>query len=266
MYIFLLGFLILSGYLAGIFMEGKGERKRSILVGHVVLSIGILLFFKYSGFIHENISFLLGLFGSANPIPAMHVLYPVGLSFMIFQSLCYGIEVYRGNLKAERNPGFYSLYVSFYPKLLAGPIERPQNLLPQFRKWRDFDYESVASGLKLMAWGMFKKTVIADRLAVIVNEVYGHPVQYRGFPLILATVLFSFQIYSDFSGYTDIARGAARVAGIRLMDNFAQPYFSLSIADFWRRWHISLSSWFRDYLYIPMGGGTGFLRAIGAST
>ena len=179
---------------------------------------------------------------------------PIGLSFHTFQSLSYVIEVYRGHQKAERHFGIYALYVMFYPQLVAGPIERPQNLLHQFREKHYFDYDRVTDGLKLMAWGMFKKVVIANRLAIFVNQVYGAPMTYHGPAFVIATVFFAFQIYCDFSGYSDIAIGAAQVMGFKLMDNFNRPYFSKSVAEFWKRWHISLSSWFRDYLYISLGG------------
>jgi len=168
--------------------------------------------------------------------------------------MSYTIEVYRGRQPAERHFGIYALYVMFFPQLVAGPIERPQNLLHQFREHHIFDYERVTNGLRLMLWGMFKKVVIADRLAPVVNQVYGHVRSYHGIELIIATVSFAFQIYCDFSGYSDIALGAAKILGFDLMINFQRPYFSKSIAEFWRRWHISLSSWFRDYIYIPLGG------------
>lgn len=168
--------------------------------------------------------------------------------------MSYTIEVYRGRVKAERHLGIYALYVMFYPQLVAGPIERPQNLLHQFREPHDFDLDRVVDGLKLMLWGFFKKVVIADRLGLYVNQVYDASRAHTGWSLIIATYFFAFQIYCDFSGYTDIAIGAAQVMGFRLMDNFNRPYFSKSIAEFWRRWHISLSSWFRDYVYLPLGG------------
>ena len=168
--------------------------------------------------------------------------------------MSYTIEVYRGNQKAERHFGIYSLYVMFYPQLVAGPIERPQNVIHQFYEKHEFSYELAKSGLRLMLWGMFKKVVIADRLSIFVNKVYSQPNDYQGLPLIVATIFFTFQIYCDFSGYSDIAIGSARVMGFDLMKNFDRPYFSKNISEFWRRWHISLSTWFRDYLYIPLGG------------
>ncbi|WP_255367046.1 MBOAT family protein [Mucilaginibacter sp. OK268] len=168
--------------------------------------------------------------------------------------MSYTIEVYRGNQKAERNFGIYALYVMFYPQLVAGPIERPQNILHQFYEKHKFSYDNVTNGLKLMTWGFFKKIVISDRLADLVNQAYSDPHRYQGFPLILSTIFFAFQIYCDFSGYSDIAIGAARVMGFDLMRNFNKPYSAKSIVEFWQRWHISLSTWFRDYLYIPLGG------------
>jgi D-alanyl-lipoteichoic acid acyltransferase DltB (MBOAT superfamily) len=187
-------------------------------------------------------------------IEALKIILPIGLSFHTFQSLSYVIEVYRGKQKAEHNFGIFALYVMFYPQLVAGPIERPQNLLHQFYEVHRFDYDRVMDGLKLMAWGLFKKVVIADRLAILVNQVYASPSEYGPLQLLIATYFFAFQIYCDFSGYSDIAIGSAQVMGFRLMDNFNRPYFSKYISEFWNRWHISLSSWFRDYLYIPLGG------------
>jgi D-alanyl-lipoteichoic acid acyltransferase DltB (MBOAT superfamily) len=168
--------------------------------------------------------------------------------------MSYVIEVYRGNQKAEKHYGIYALYVMFYPQLVAGPIERPQNLLPQFREVHAFDYTRVTNGLKLMAFGFFKKVVIADSLATVTAPVFLSPTDYAGHPLIIAILLFTFQIFCDFSGYSDIAIGSAQVMGFKLMENFNRPYASASIAEYWRRWHISLSTWFKDYLYIPLGG------------
>jgi len=214
----------------------------------------VLCIFKYYNFINSNFSFLLHGFGLSNPLPYLSILLPIGLSFHTFQAMSYTIEVYRGNQQAEKHFGIYSLYVMFYPQLVAGPIERPQNLLHQFREKHDPDYERVVDGLKLMLWGFFKKLVIADRLALYVNAVYNNSEHHNGMSLLVATIFFAFQIYCDFSGYSDIAIGAARVMGFKLMKNFNRPYFSKSIAEFWKRWHISLSTWFKDYLYIPLGG------------
>jgi alginate O-acetyltransferase complex protein AlgI len=254
-YILILGFTIVVDYFAGIYIEDATLRKRKmLLVVSLVANIGVLSIFKYYNFLNYNFSYLLHGFDLTNPIPYLSILLPIGLSFHTFQAMSYTIEVYRGNQKAERHFGIYSLYVMFYPQLVAGPIERPQNLLHQFREKHTFDVERVIDGLKLMLWGLFKKLVIADRLAIYVNAVYNHPREHTGMTLILATIFFAFQIYCDFSGYTDIARGVARVMGFKLMMNFNRPYFSRSISEFWKRWHISLSTWFKDYLYISLGG------------
>ena len=255
-YILILFFTIVIDYYAGIWIEESNSHKRRkfFLILSLIANIGVLVVFKYFNFLNDNISGLANLFGFQNNIPYLSILLPIGLSFHTFQAMSYTIEVYRGNQKAERHFGIYSLYVMFYPQLVAGPIERPQNILHQFYQKHSFDYERVTSGLKLMAWGLFKKMVIADRLSVMVDYVYNDPSNHTGLPLVLATLFFSFQIYCDFSGYSDIAIGSAQVMGFRLMDNFNRPYFSKSIGEFWRRWHISLSTWFRDYLYIPLGG------------
>ncbi|WP_310587237.1 MBOAT family O-acyltransferase [Flectobacillus major] len=254
-YMLILGFTIIIDYFAGIYIEqSEGKRRRLFLVMSLVANIGVLAVFKYYNFINDNITWLLKGFALQNPIPYLHILLPIGLSFHTFQAMSYTIEVYRGHEKAERHFGIYSLYVMFYPQLVAGPIERPQNVLHQFHENYDFDYQRVTDGLKLMAWGMFKKVVIADRLASMVGQVYDHPYQYTGIPLLVATALFSIQIFCDFSGYSDIALGSAQVMGFTLMKNFDRPYFSKTISEFWRRWHISLSTWFRDYLYISLGG------------
>jgi D-alanyl-lipoteichoic acid acyltransferase DltB (MBOAT superfamily) len=254
-FILILGATILVDYFAGIWIEkSTGKTRRAFLLASIIVNVGFLAFFKYFNFANENIAFLAKFLHWNYPIQALSVILPIGLSFHTFQAMSYTIEVYRGNQKAERDPGVYALYVMFYPQLVAGPIERPQHLIHQFYEKHDFDYDRVTNGLKLMGWGLFKKTVIADRLALVVNQVYNCPNYYEGLPLVLATVFFAFQIYCDFSGYTDIAIGAAEVMGFRLMRNFNRPYFSKSIPEFWQRWHISLSTWFRDYVYIPMGG------------
>ena len=190
----------------------------------------------------------------SQPIPVLHIILPIGLSFHTFQSLSYVIEVYRGKQKSEPHFLTYATYVMFFPQLVAGPIERPAHLIHQFWEYHRFDYDRVTSGLKRMAWGFFKKLVVADRLALYVNDVYATPQDFNGLQLTLATVFFAYQIYCDFSGYSDIAIGTARVLGFTLMENFDTPYYSRSISEFWHRWHISLSSWFKDYVYISMGG------------
>lgn len=254
-YIIILGGTIVIDYFAGFFIEkSEGKRRKLFLVASLVANIGVLAMFKYYNFINENLSFLLHGFGASNPIPYLSILLPVGLSFHTFQAMSYTIEVYRGHQKAERHFGIYSLYVMFYPQLVAGPIERPQNMLHQFREKYDFDYDRVMSGLRLMAWGLFKKVVIADRLAIAVDTVFNNPEQHNSLSLIIATVFFTFQIFCDFSGYSDMALGAARIMGFKLMTNFDKPYQSKSVYEFWKRWHISLSTWFKDYLYITLGG------------
>lgn len=254
-YIVILGATIIIDYFAGIYIEqATGKRRKIYLIISLISNIGVLAVFKYFNFLNDNLSFLLSSIGQANPVPYLSILLPIGLSFHTFQAMSYTIEVYRGNQPAERHFGIYSLYVMFYPQLVAGPIERPQNVIHQFHEKQSFDYYRVADGLKLMAWGLFKKVVIADRLSILVNQVYSNPTEYQGLPLIIATVFFSFQIYCDFSGYSDIAIGSAQVMGFKLMTNFNRPYLARTIAEFWKRWHISLSTWFRDYLYIPLGG------------
>lgn len=254
-YILILGFTIVVDYYAGIFIENReGGKKRRYLIFSLIANIGVLAIFKYFNFLNDNLSLFLNSVGYHNSVPNLSILLPVGLSFHTFQAMSYTIEVYRGNQKAERHFGIYALYVMFYPQLVAGPIERPQNILHQFYEPHKFDYKNVTDGLKLMAWGLFKKVVIADRLASVVGHVYDNPTNFEGLSLIIATFFFAFQIYCDFSGYSDIAIGAAQVMGFKLMQNFDRPYLSKSISEFWKRWHISLSTWFRDYLYISLGG------------
>lgn len=249
-YILVLFGTIIVDYFAGIFIEKtKGAKRKLFLVASLIANIGILVVFKYYNFFIDNINTL-----SGQDIPFLKILLPIGLSFHTFQAMSYTIEVYRGNQKAEKHFGIYSLYVMFYPQLVAGPIERPQNMLHQFHEIKKFSYENIVSGMKMMAWGMFKKVVVADRLAIYVNQVFDHHVNYEGITVILAFIFFALQIYFDFSAYSDIALGSARTLGFDLMINFRSPYFSRSIAEFWGRWHISLSTWFKDYLYIPLGG------------
>lgn len=254
-YILILGFTIAIDYFAGIYIDKSEGNKRKIwLTLSLIANISVLAFFKYYNFLNQSITEFLGLFDYYNHIPFLKILLPVGLSFHTFQAMSYTIEVYRGHQKPERHFGIYSLYVMFYPQLVAGPIERPQNLLHQFHEKKNFDYERVVSGLKLMLWGFIKKLVVADRLAIYVDAVYGNYEFHSGMTMIIATVFFMIQIYCDFSGYSDIAIGAARVMGFNLMTNFIRPFFSKSIREVWQRWHISLTTWFRDYLYFPLGG------------
>jgi D-alanyl-lipoteichoic acid acyltransferase DltB (MBOAT superfamily) len=250
-------------YLSGIYLEksseienvNKRERLKKWYVGISFSSnLAILFFYKYFNFLNESILTLSTKLGIEWNVSNFDVLLPVGISFYTFQALSYTMDVYRGDLKAEKHFGKYALFVSFFPQLVAGPIERSTNLLPQFNEKHYFDYDRVKRGLLLMLWGFFKKIVIADRLAILVNTVYNNPTNYQGIPLIIATIFFAFQIYCDFSSYSDIAIGSANIMGYNLMNNFERPYFSKSIAEFWKRWHISLGTWFKDYLYIPLGG------------
>ncbi|MEP6845241.1 MAG: MBOAT family O-acyltransferase [Panacibacter sp.] len=255
-YILILGFTIVVDYFAGIYIaRSEGHKRKLWLICSLIGNIGVLAFFKYYNFLNFNITSVMGDFGYKNPIPHLDILLPVGLSFHTFQAMSYTIEVYRGHQKPEKHFGIYALYVMFYPQLVAGPIERPQNILHQFYEKKYFDYDRVADGLKLMLWGFIKKLVVADRLAVYVDAVYNNAEHHSGISMMIATIFFGFQIYCDFSGYSDIAIGAARVMGFDLMTNFRRPMFiSKSIGELWQRWHISLTTWFRDYLYFPMGG------------
>ena len=254
-YIFILFITILIDYFAAIWIEKtEGKKRKVYLVVSIISTCLVLFVFKYFNFFNTNFARVAEFFHWSYPIEALQIILPIGLSFHTFQSLSYVIEVYRGKQKAEKHFGIYSLYVMFYPQLVAGPIERPQNLLHQFYEKHDFDYKRVTDGLKLMAWGMFKKVVIADKLAIVVNNIYGNPHEHSSFPLIIATLFFTYQIYCDFSGYSDIAIGSAQVMGFSLMQNFNRPYFSKNISEFWKRWHISLSTWFKDYVYISLGG------------
>jgi D-alanyl-lipoteichoic acid acyltransferase DltB (MBOAT superfamily) len=254
-YIFILFFTILIDYVAGIYIEkSKLFLRKVYLILSLVCNLGILAYFKYYNFFIDNINSLFTFFDQPSEIKLISIILPIGLSFHTFQAMSYTIEVYRGNQKAEKHFGYYALYVMFYPQLVAGPIERPQNILHQFHKEKFFKYSNVVSGLKLMLLGIFKKVVIADRIAVLTDLTYASPHSYSSLALLLSVILFSFQIYCDFSGYSDVAIGSARVMGFDLMKNFNNPYSSTNISQFWSKWHISLSTWFRDYLYIPLGG------------
>jgi D-alanyl-lipoteichoic acid acyltransferase DltB (MBOAT superfamily) len=256
-YIFVILAIIGLDYVSGILIENSADgRRRLFLVIGLVLNILILVFFKYYNFLNENIAFILKWFRVRDQMPFLNIIIPLGLSFQTFQALSYLLEVYRGKQKAEKNFGFFMLYQMMYPRLIAGPIERPQNLLPQFAFGHKFDFSRLAAGLQLIAWGFFKKLVIADRLAQMVNNVYDFPANFEGISLVLATVFYSFQVYLDFSGYTDIALGTAEVMGFKLTANFNRPYLSKSVAEFWQRWHITLSGWLRDYLYLPVAYST----------
>jgi len=253
-YIILICVSTLVGYYTALQIgkyKEKSKRKFFLLVS-LSVNLGILFFFKYFNFYNESLRSLFNYFNIFYNVPVFQVLLPVGISFYTFQILSYSIDVYREEKKPEKHLGIFAIYVAFFPQLVAGPIERSTRLLPQFFKKHDFDYHRVTNGLKLIAWGMFKKVVIADRLAIYVDQVYSCPREYQGISLIVATVFFAFQVYCDFSGYTDIALGAARVMGFKLMDNFNFPYISKSMSEFWRRWHISLTSWLHDYIYTPL--------------
>jgi alginate O-acetyltransferase complex protein AlgI len=254
-YILILAITILIDYVAGIWLERTtGNGRRWLLIMSIVATCAVLFVFKYFNFFIDSFVGIAHLFGWRLSGYAASIILPIGLSFHTFQSLSYVVEVYYGRQRAEPNFLTYATYVMFFPQLVAGPIERPQNLLHQFYERHSFDYDRVTSGLKRMAWGFFKKMVVADRLALYVNDVYAAPAHFNGLQLTIATVFFAYQIYCDFSGYSDIAIGSARVMGFKLMENFDSPYHSRSISEFWHRWHISLSTWFRDYLYIPLGG------------
>lgn len=224
------------------------------------INLAILFFYKYFDFTVDNINMVRGWLGLEAVTPQFDVLLPVGISFYIFQALSYVVDVYRGDVRTEKNFFKYAAFVSFFPQLVAGPIERSTNLLEQFDTPHKLEYDNVRDGLLKMIWGFFLKIVIADRAAILVNQVFNYSAYYEGPTVVVACILFAFQVYGDFAGYSNIAVGAAQVMGFRLMKNFDRPYFAYSVADFWRRWHISLSTWFRDYLYIPLGGnrkGTG---------
>lgn len=255
-YVFLIMLSTCIDYLAarGMAVATSLTRKRALLLLSLVSNLSLLFIFKYFNFAADLLATLPGGQNVLGDAYHLDLLLPVGISFYTFQTLSYSIDVYRGKKEPEKHFGLFALYVSFFPQLVAGPIERSTSLMPQFHNPVQFDYCRVRNGLGQMLWGFFKKIVIADRLSILVDAVYSQPHDYSGFTILLATVFFAFQIYCDFSGYSDIAIGAARVLGFNLMTNFKTPYFSRSIAEFWSRWHISLSTWFRDYLYIPLGG------------
>lgn len=233
--------------------DKKAVKKLAITLT-LAVSLGVLFFYKYFNFISTAVNSAIGLFGVASDPVLLDLVLPVGISFYTFQTLSYAIDVYRGDVKAERNFFFYALFVSFFPQLVAGPIERPDNLIPQLREAHPWSTPDAIKGAKHMLVGFFKKVCVADLLSTAVDSVYNSPEEAGSLAIAIATVLFAIQIYCDFSGYTDIAIGCSRIMGIRLMKNFDHPYSATTIKEFWARWHISLSSWFRDYLYIPLGG------------
>jgi alginate O-acetyltransferase complex protein AlgI len=254
-YILILFFTIIVDYSAGIFIEKANDvYKKIFLIISLIANIGVLAFFKYYNFFTYNLDQITSFFNYNHTFSYLNIILPIGLSFHTFQAMSYTIEVYRGNQKAERHLGIYALYVMYYPQLVAGPIERPQHILHQLHQEKKWDSARFKSGMQLILWGLFKKVVVADRLALFVDNVYKYPLHQSTLNVTIAVVFYSFQIYYDFSGYSTIARGLSRIMGIELMENFRIPYFSKSLAEFWTRWHISLSTWFRDYLYIPLGG------------
>jgi len=255
-YVILIMTSTLTAYLCAL-GTGRTEsknKKRCYLLVSLIVNLGILFTFKYFNFVSDSLREMLAGISIQVNTPALRVLLPVGISFYTFQTLSYTIDVYRGKLKPEKHPGIFALYVSFFPQLVAGPIERASHLLGQFYEEKYFDVRRVCHGMELVFWGIFKKVVIADRLAIYVDSVYNNAANHSGPSLVLATYFFAFQIYCDFSGYSDIAIGAAKVLGFDLMKNFNRPYFATNVTEFWHRWHISLSTWLRDYLYIPLGG------------
>ncbi|MFP8895096.1 MBOAT family O-acyltransferase [Chryseobacterium sp. EZn1] len=260
-FLFLLMFSIGLDYFSGIKIENSRNKREAKfwLTLSIVINLGFLGFFKYYNFFIESFADLLGGMGFKVNIWLLNVILPVGISFYTFHGLSYVIDVYKKRIRAERSFIDYAVFVSYFPLLVAGPIERATHLLPQIQKKRTFSYEQAADGMRQILWGFFKKMVIADNCAPLVNEIFTHYQTESPANLLIGAVLFAFQIYGDFSGYSDIALGVSRLFGIELLKNFAFPYFSRDIAEFWRRWHISLSSWFRDYLYIPLGGSKGGL-------
>lgn len=255
-YAVLIFFSTIITWLCGILIqkEEKIQYKKTYLVFSLLINFGILFFFKYFNFVNDTIYGLLEALSLRWEVPNFDILLPVGISFYTFQAVGYTIDVYRKDLKAEKSIFVYALFVSFFPQLVAGPIERAKNLLPQFHQRKYFSLDNLKQGLSLIIWGLFMKVVVSDRIGLYVDATYNNVGDHNGVSLALATILFSFQIYCDFAGYSNIAIGTAKIIGFDLMTNFKRPYFSRTIAEFWHRWHISLSTWFRDYLYIPLGG------------
>ncbi len=247
----------------GILKSKENIHKKLFLLMSIFVNLGILCYFKYSNFFIDNLNHIFVELGRPSQIHSLQVVLPVGISFYTFQTLSYTIDVYRGKLTHQKEFISFAAYVSFFPQLVAGPIERAEHLLPQFLEKRKFDYAIAIDGLKQSLWGVFKKVVIADNCARFVDIVYGNYTNYEGSTLVFGTVLFAFQLYGDFSGYSDIAIGTSKILGFSLRKNFSYPFFSRNLSEFWKRWHISLSSWFRDYVYLPLGGSRGnrFLKA-----
>ena len=255
-YVFLIVFSTLIDYISGIQMAKLPDKKsrRPWLILSLLTNLGLLFAFKYFNFVGANVNLLFQKFNIFHEVPLMNVLLPVGISFYTFQTLSYSIDVFYGRQKAEKHLGYFALYVSFFPQLVAGPIERFSRLTPQLKEKHNFSYTNLANGLRLILYGLFIKMVIADNLSGIVDQVYTAPEKFASSDILTALIFYSFQIYSDFYGYSIIAIGSALIMGIRIMDNFKTPYLAKNISEFWQRWHISLSTWFRDYLYFPLGG------------
>ncbi len=250
-------FSTIVDYLVGININKKGSNRKLLLWVSLLVNLGFLGVFKYYNFFVDNFVQAFSFFGSDIKAGILNIILPVGISFYTFQTMSYSIDVYRRKLEPTKDFVAFAAFVSFFPQLVAGPIERATNLLPQFYKKRHFDYDKATDGMRQILWGLFKKIVIADNCAVFANQIFNNSSEMNGSTLVLGAIFFTFQIYGDFSGYSDIAIGTSRLFGFNLMQNFAFPYFSRDIAEFWRRWHISLSTWFRDYLYIPLGGSRG---------
>lgn len=262
-YLALIVFSTLVDYAAGLGMgRAQSQRlKRLWLAASLTANLGLLGAFKYFNFLNANVEAVVTWLGLPYGVPMLDVLLPVGISFYTFQSISYTVDVYRGKRPPERHLGIFAVYVSFFPQLVAGPIERSTTLLPQFRREHPFSFDNFIQGFRLMLWGYFIKVAVADRLGIYVDQVYGNVDQYEGVTMLIATYFFAFQILGDFAGYSYIAIGAAKIMGYSLMENFRRPYFADSVQQFWREWHISLGAWFRDYLYIPIGGSkSGTLR------
>jgi alginate O-acetyltransferase complex protein AlgI len=255
----LIVFSSLVDYLVGVGLSktDNTQKRKSLLLISIFVNLGFLGFFKYFNFFAENFAQAFTLLGNPISVGSLNIVLPVGISFYTFQTLSYSIDVYKRKMEPTKDIVAFFAFVSFFPQLVAGPIERATNLLPQFYKDREFEYSRAVDGMRQILWGLFKKIVIADNCATYANLIFNNSSDYSGSALFLGAIFFTFQIYGDFSGYSDIAIGTSRLFGFNLMQNFAFPYFSRDIAEFWRRWHISLSTWFRDYLYIPLGGSKG---------
>jgi len=255
-YLIIIMFSTVVDYIAAnmIARADRPAQKKAYLLLCLFVNLALLFTFKYFNFINVSVREVLAHLNVFYDAPTFRLLLPVGISFYTFQSIAYVVDVYRGVAPPEKHFGYYAVYVSFWPQLVAGPIERARHMMPQHHTPHPVNWARIVDGLYVMLWGFFKKLVVADRLSMYVNEVYNHPGEYHGLAIVIATYFFAFQIYCDFSGYSDIAIGAAQVLGYNLLDNFKRPYMGRNINDFWKRWHISLTSWFRDYLYIPLGG------------